>query len=138
MSYYPLTPIYVRYGERKSYTSSINLTNKLIYTFMKKLFLSIATLSLMSFTSVKLYHDYKLSESLSTIQDMKEYMKQYYKDSKEYTESGKLQIERDKNKVKLVQGQAIFFASFLLHKVAPVTRGVRKSLVMWFGGPPLR
>ena len=53
-------------------------------------------------------------------------------------EGGELQIERDKNKVKLVQGQAIFFASFLLHKVAPVTRGVRKSLVMWFGGPPLR
>ena len=49
-----------------------------------------------------------------------------------------LQIEKEKNKVKLVQGQAIFFASFLLHKVAPVTSGVRKSLVMWFGGPPLR
>ena len=53
-------------------------------------------------------------------------------------EGGELQIEKEKNKVKLVQGQAIFFASFLLHKVAPVTRGVRKSLVMWFGGPPLR
>ena len=53
-------------------------------------------------------------------------------------EGGELQIEKDKNKVKLVQGQAIFFASFLLHRVAPVTRGVRKSLVMWFGGPPLR
>ena len=53
-------------------------------------------------------------------------------------EGGELQIERDKNKVKLVQGQAIFFASFLLHRVAPVTRGVRKSLVMWFGGPPLK
>ena len=53
-------------------------------------------------------------------------------------EGGELQIEKDKNKIKLVQGQAIFFASFLLHKVAPVTRGVRKSLVMWFGGPPLR
>ena len=53
-------------------------------------------------------------------------------------EGGELQIEKDKNKIKLVQGQAIFFASFLLHRVAPVTRGVRKSLVMWFGGPPLR
>jgi len=37
-----------------------------------------------------------------------------------------------------VQGQAVFFASFILHRVAPVTSGVRKSLVMWFGGPPLR
>ena len=53
-------------------------------------------------------------------------------------EGGELQLEKEKNKVKLVQGQAVFFASFLLHKVAPVTRGVRKSLVMWFGGPPLR
>ena len=53
-------------------------------------------------------------------------------------EGGELQIERDKNKVKLVQGQAIFFASFLLHRVAPVTRGGRKSLVMWVGGPPLK
>ena len=53
-------------------------------------------------------------------------------------EGGELQIERDKNKVKLVQGQAIFFASFIRHRVAPVTRGVRKSLVMWFGGPPLK
>ena len=53
-------------------------------------------------------------------------------------EGGELQLEKEKNKIKLVQGQAVFFASFLLHKVAPVTRGVRKSLVMWFGGPPLR
>ena len=53
-------------------------------------------------------------------------------------EGGELQLEKEKNKIKLVQGQAVFFASFLLHKVAPVTRGVRKSLVMWFGGSPLR
>jgi len=53
-------------------------------------------------------------------------------------EGGELQIEKNKNEIKLVQGQAIFFASFLLHRVAPVTRGVRKSLVMWFGGPPLK
>ena len=53
-------------------------------------------------------------------------------------EGGELEIEKENNKVKLVQGQAIFFASFIRHRVAPVTRGVRKSLVMWFGGPPLR
>ncbi len=38
----------------------------------------------------------------------------------------------------LKRGQAIFFASFLRHRVAPVKKGVRHSLVMWFGGPPLR
>ena len=53
-------------------------------------------------------------------------------------EGGELEIEKEENTVKLVQGQAIFFASFIRHRVAPVTKGVRKSLVMWFGGPPLR
>ena len=43
---------------------------------MKKLFLSIATLSLMSFTSVTIYKNYVLSESINTIQDMKEWMTQ--------------------------------------------------------------
>jgi hypothetical protein len=40
--------------------------------------------------------------------------------------------------LELKQGQAIFFASFLRHKVAPVKKGIRKSLVMWFGGPPFK
>ena len=53
-------------------------------------------------------------------------------------EGGELEMEKEENKVKLVQGQAIFFASFIKHRVAPITRGVRKSLVMWFGGSPLR
>ena len=36
------------------------------------------------------------------------------------------------------QGHAIFFASFIQHRVVPITRGLRKSLVMWFGGEPLK
>ena len=43
---------------------------------MKKLFLSITTLSLMSFTSVKIYKNYVIGESITTIQDMKEWMTQ--------------------------------------------------------------
>jgi len=43
---------------------------------MKKLLIPIGLFSLMSFTSVKLYNNYKLSESLNTIQDMKEWMMQ--------------------------------------------------------------
>ena len=43
---------------------------------MKKLFLSIATLSLMSFTSIEIYQNYVLGESITTIQDMKEWMTQ--------------------------------------------------------------
>ena len=38
----------------------------------------------------------------------------------------------------LKQGHAIIFASFLNHKVQPVTKGIRQSLVVWFGGKPFR
>ncbi len=40
--------------------------------------------------------------------------------------------------IKLQQGQAIFFASFMRHRVEPVKKGIRRSLVMWFGGPPFK
>jgi|TARA_R110000824_G_scaffold123263_2_gene280982 PKHD-type hydroxylase len=39
---------------------------------------------------------------------------------------------------KLKQGQALFFASFHVHRVKPITSGNRKSLVMWFGGMPFK
>ena len=42
------------------------------------------------------------------------------------------------NVQKLKQGQAIFFASFHVHRVRPVTEGTRKALVMWFGGKPFK
>ena len=44
----------------------------------------------------------------------------------------------DQKPLDLKQGQAIFFASFLRHKVAPVKKGIRRSMVMWFGGPPFK
>jgi len=53
-------------------------------------------------------------------------------------EGGGLEL-MDENKVaRPKQGQAIFFASFIRHRVVPIKKGVRKSLVMWFGGTPLR
>jgi PKHD-type hydroxylase len=33
------------------------------------------------------------------------------------------------------KGSAIFFPSFSYHRVKPVTKGIRKSLVCWFRGP---
>ena len=38
----------------------------------------------------------------------------------------------------LIQGQAIFFCSLIRHRIAKVKRGIRRSLVMWFGGPPFK
>jgi len=53
-------------------------------------------------------------------------------------EGGELEFMSKGKTAKLKQGQAIFFASWLQHRVKPVTQGERKSLVMWFGGPPFK
>jgi PKHD-type hydroxylase len=37
-----------------------------------------------------------------------------------------------------VQGAAVIFPSFMLHRVTPVTSGTRKSFVLWVGGEPYR
>ena len=52
-------------------------------------------------------------------------------------EGGDLELMDEVN-CKLKQGHAICFASFLNHRVKPVTRGIRQSLVVWFGGTPFR
>ena len=36
------------------------------------------------------------------------------------------------------KGAAIIFPSFYLHRVTPVTSGIRKSFVLWVGGEPYR
>ena len=36
------------------------------------------------------------------------------------------------------KGCAILFPSYLLHRVTPVTKGIRKSLVVWVNGQPLK
>ncbi len=53
-------------------------------------------------------------------------------------EGGDLEMIDDKKRPKMKRGHAIFFASFVRHRVTPVTKGNRKSLVMWFGGPPFK
>ena len=53
-------------------------------------------------------------------------------------EGGELEFMSKGKTAKLKQGQAIFFASWLQHRVKPVTQGERKSLVMWFGGPSFK
>ena len=53
-------------------------------------------------------------------------------------EGGELEFMHKGRTAKLKQGQAIFFASWLQHRVKPVTKGERKSLVMRFGGPPFK
>jgi len=54
-------------------------------------------------------------------------------------EGGALEFMKEGEKPPpLIQGQAIFFCSLIRHRVAKVKKGVRRSLVMWFGGPPFK
>ena len=54
-------------------------------------------------------------------------------------EGGDLEFMSEGNQPpQLVQGQAIYFCSLIRHRVAKVKKGIRRSLVMWFGGPPFK
>ena len=53
-------------------------------------------------------------------------------------EGGGLELMSDGKIARPKQGQAIFFASYIRHRVVPITKGVRKSLVLWVGGTPFR
>jgi PKHD-type hydroxylase len=57
-------------------------------------------------------------------------------DPSEY-EGGELELlfGKDPMVFSLKKGHALTFASFILHRVRPVTKGIRRSLVLWFGGP---
>lgn len=55
-------------------------------------------------------------------------------------DGGRLELDRDplpSDKFTL-QGDLLIFPSHLRHRVTPVTRGTRHSLVLWFTGPRLR
>ena len=54
-------------------------------------------------------------------------------------EGGDLEFMTEGNKPpQLIRGQAIFFNSMIRHRVAKIKKGIRRSLVMWFGGPPFK
>lgn len=56
-------------------------------------------------------------------------------------EGGELQLMNslgEPETLELKQGRAWFFPSFLLHRVTPVTKGVRRSIVLWAGGPAFK
>jgi len=40
--------------------------------------------------------------------------------------------------VPLKKGQILIFPSFIVHRVKPVTKGIRKSLVIWITGPKFK
>jgi len=61
-------------------------------------------------------------------------------DSKSY-EGGEFKMmlsEIRENEIEQKRGRIILFPSFLLHKVCPVTKGIRKSIVAWVEGPKFK
>lgn len=48
------------------------------------------------------------------------------------------QAELVEQRLACKQGDVIIFPSYLDHKVYPVTKGIRYSVVAWFGGPPFK
>ena len=60
-------------------------------------------------------------------------------DPSEY-EGGELHLKTGSNETTTpnMRGTVIVFPSYLLHRVTPVTSGLRKSLVLWAGGSRLR
>ena len=57
-------------------------------------------------------------------------------------EGGEFQMNHSQEKnaetIPTGKGKLILFPSFLIHRVAPVTKGVRKSLVVWVNGPKFK
>lgn len=56
-------------------------------------------------------------------------------------EGGEFQVKTYSDEVQTLEckkGRAWFFPSYTLHRVAPVTKGIRRSLVLWVGGPAFR
>lgn len=53
-------------------------------------------------------------------------------------EGGEFEFFEDKNLIKEKMGTVIVFPSYLVHKVRPVTKGTRYSLVAWFCGQPFK
>ena len=60
-------------------------------------------------------------------------------ESDEY-EGGDLEFMINQNIVKAPRkkGTIIVFPSFIMHRVTPITKGVRQSIVGWVSGPPYR
>lgn len=47
-------------------------------------------------------------------------------------------LEKDAQNINVRKGTLIAFPSFIHHRVTPVTRGTRKSIVIWVEGPKFR
>lgn len=60
-------------------------------------------------------------------------------DPKEYSGGDfELLFGRKPERIKRERGMTVFFPSYTVHRVKPVTKGTRYSLVAWISGPPFK
>lgn len=84
-----------------------------------------------------------LDKPMDMIETRKLSLTMVLNDPSEY-EGGKFQLQTgsaDEDKLITVEqkrGRIIAFPSFLLHRVSPVTKGIRKSIVVWVEGPKFK
>ena len=87
------------------------------------------------------HYNWHIDMGNSTDQPMRKLsMAMLLSDTSEFS-GGELQVKTSSDEVldlEQQKGRAWFFPSWTLHRVAPVTSGVRKSLVVWIGGPPFK
>jgi len=81
------------------------------------------------------HYDWHVDIGPNTINHRKVSITIQLSDPNEY-EGGDLEIWTggDFKTIERKQGCAIIFPSFLMHRITPITKGIRKSLVLWVGG----
>lgn len=85
------------------------------------------------------YYDWHIDMNQSSI-PRKLSMSLLLSDPSEF-EGGDLQIKTGNDtpiNLEQKKGRAWFFPSYCLHRVTPITKGMRRSLVLWIGGPAFR
>lgn len=82
------------------------------------------------------HYDWHLDSSTKTRAPRKLSLVLQLSDPNDY-EGGELQLMNSINPItiKKQKGFAVLFPSFTLHRVTPVTKGIRKTLVVWVTGP---
>ncbi|MEW7277819.1 2OG-Fe(II) oxygenase [Aquimarina sp. 2201CG1-2-11] len=85
------------------------------------------------------HYDWHMDVGGGTTQKRKISIVLQLSDPKDY-EGGELEmfVSKDVQKIPKKKGAVILFPSYCMHRVTPVTKGERRSIVLWVSGPALK
>lgn len=85
------------------------------------------------------HYDWHIDRGLRNVGVRKMSLTLQLNDPSDY-EGGELELRFGKDPIKppTERGMITFFPSYVLHRVTPVTKGTRYSLVAWISGPPFK